>query len=206
MRHAYALALGIGLVCLTPVSSTAQGSIDGFGALSINRVSSLQGASAPIDFGGQIAVDLVPGLAAIGEVGRLGNVLPTTTSALLSLTPIDFSVSAFYGEGGVRVLAAPRAAVSPYVEATAGLARLNFNIGGLGSNVGSVTRAALSLLNRTEPIAGAGGGVLLRGGPLLVDFGYRYKRVFENDLVGVVLSAGQDLHMHQVRVGLGLTF
>jgi opacity protein-like surface antigen len=69
-----------------------------------------------------------------------------------------------------------------------------------------VTRTALSLLDSTDPIAGFGGGVMFRGGPLLIDVGYRYKQIFSDSLVGAVLSAGQDLRSHQVRFGMGVRF
>jgi hypothetical protein len=206
MRCACAIVLGLGLVLVTPHSSAAQGSIDGFGALSLNQFSSLEGSSLPLDFGGRVSVDLVPGIQAVGEFGRLGNVLPTITDLPLSLLPFDVRASAFYGEGGVRFLVAPRSAVTPYVEASAGIARVSLNIGGLGPTADAVTRAALNLLDSTDPIAGAGGGVMFRGGPLLIDVGYRYKRIFAESLVGTVLSAGQGLRSHQVRFGMGVRF
>lgn len=206
MRYVCASALAMSLLCGSPRSLLAQGSIDGFGALSVNKLSSFEGAPLPVDWGGRVSVELVPGIDAIGEVGRIGNVLPMAVGTLLSFAPVDVGVSAFYGEGGVRLCAAPRSAVTPYVEATAGIARLDFNIGGLGGTTGAVTRAALNLLDRTEPIAGAGGGVMLRGGPVLVDLGYRYKQVFSKGLVGTLLTGGQDLRLHQVRFGLGVRF
>jgi hypothetical protein len=205
MRCACTIVLGLVLVLVTPHSSAAQGSIDGFGALSLNQFSSLEGSSLPIDFGGRVSVDLVPGIQAIGEFGRIGNVLPTITALPLALLPFDIRASALYGEGGVRFLAAPRSAVTPYVEATAGIARVNLNISGLGA-ADAFTRAALNLLNSTDPIAGVGGGVMFRGGPLLIDVGYRYKQIFADSLVGTLLSAGQGLRSHQVRFGMGVRF
>jgi hypothetical protein len=206
MRCASALVLGLSLVLVTPRLSAAQGSVDGFGALSLNRFSSLDGSSLPLDFGGRVSVDLVPGVQAVGEFGRIGNVLPTVIDLPLSLLPFDVRASAFYGEGGVRFLGAPRSAVTPYLEATAGIARVNFHVGGLGPTADTFTRAALNLFDRTDPIAGAGAGVMFRGGPVLVDVGYRYKQIFADSLVGTLLSAGQGLRSHQVRFGLGVRF
>jgi hypothetical protein len=206
MRCACAIALGLGLILVTPHSSAAQGSVDGFGALSFNQFSSLEGSSLPFDFGGRVSVDLIPSIQAVGEFGRLGNVLPTITDLPLSFLPFDVRASAFYGEGGVRFLAAPRSAVTPYVEASAGIARVSLNVGGLGPATDAVTRAALNFLDSTEPIAGAGGGVMFRGGPLVIDVGYRYKQIFADSLVGTVLSAGQGLRSHQVRFGMGVRF
>lgn len=205
MRCAYTIVLVLAVILVTPHSSAAQGSIDGFGALSLNHFSSLDGSTLPFDFGGRLSVDLVPGIQAIGEFGRIGNVLPTMTALPLAVLPFDVRASAFYGEGGVRFLTAPRSAVTPYVEASAGIARVNLNISGFGA-ADAFTRAALNSLDSTEPIAGVGGGVMFRGGPLLIDVGYRYKQIFADRLVGTLLSAGQDLRSHQVRFGMGVRF
>jgi hypothetical protein len=206
MRSIHAIVLSVAAILLTPHSSAAQGSIDGFGALSLNQVSSLEGSSLPLDFGGRVSVDLVPAIQVVGEFGRIGNVLPTITAVPLSLLPFDVRASAFYGEGGVRFLAAPRSAVTPYVEASAGIARINLDVSSLGGTTDAVTRAALNFLESTDPIAGGGGGVMFRGGPLLIDVGYRYKKIFADSLGGTLLSAGQGLGSHQVRFGLGVRF
>lgn len=206
MRFASVIVLACSVVFLGSRESRAQTSIGAFGALPINQLSTFSDSTFPVDLGGRISVDLAPGIQAIGEFGRIGNVLPTVVALPVSLTPVNARVSAFYGEGGVRVLAAPRSAVSPYAEATAGMAHLNINIGGLGSTASVAAVAALNLLDRSDPMAGAGGGVIFRGGPVLVDVGYRYKQIFANSLIGTLLSAGQDLRTHQIRFGLGVRF
>mgnify|MGYP000421501534 CR=1 FL=1 len=53
---------------------------------------------------------------------------------------------------------------------------------------------------------GVGGGVLVRGGPVVFDAGYRYKQLFPNDVLGAVLGLGQPLRAHQVRAGIGVRF
>jgi hypothetical protein len=207
MRHAYTVVLVLGVVLLSPRHSLAQGSVDAFGGLAVDNVSTLGDASSlPVDFGGRLSVEVIPPVHAIAEAGRLGNVLPAATTSLISLAPFDLRASAFYGEGGLRVLAAPRSTVTPYVEGTVGIARLDYDIAGLGSTADAVTLAALNLFSRTDPIAGLGAGMLLRGGPIQVDFGYRYKKIFADDLVGTLLAAGQRLDVHQVRMGFGLRF
>lgn len=211
MRLAFAMALAGSLVFIAPRGVAAQTSIDAFGALPLNQLSSLalrrsSGRALPVDFGGRVSVDLVPGVQVIGEFGRIGDVLPTMVALPLSFLSYDVRVSAFYGEGGVRFLAAPRSAVSPYAEGTVGIAHLDFNVGGLGPAAGAVAQAALNLLDRRDPIAGAGGGVMFRGGPLVVDVGYRYKQIFASSLVGTLISAGQDLRSHQLRFGMGVRF
>jgi len=206
MRYAHTCVLGTVLLFSMPSVSLAHGSVDGFGGLSIDKVSSVEGASVPFDVGGRVTFDLVPAVQAIGEAGRVGSVLPTGTDTLLLFTPFRARVSALYGEGGVRFLASPRSAVTPYIEATAGMARLDFSIRGLGSTADALTQAALNFVDRTEPIAGVGGGALIRGGPVFVDLGYRYKKIFANNFIGTVLGAGQGLNAHQVRIGIGVRF
>jgi opacity protein-like surface antigen len=131
--------------------------------------------------------------------------LPTLSAGLLSaVTPYDVSVSAFYGEGGIRLLAAPGSGVNPYVEATAGVARLSPHVSGFGSSAAAIS-LGLGFLHSTEPILGVGGGLLLRSGPVVADVGYRYKQV-AGDLFANVLAAGQNLRAHQVRFGIGVRF
>jgi opacity protein-like surface antigen len=64
----------------------------------------------------------------------------------------------------------------------------------------------LGFIPRTETVAGVGGGLRIQGGPLALDLGYRYKQILGNSVLTTVLGAGQDLHSHQVRVGVGVRF
>jgi len=204
MRFAFAIALAFVLVL--PRGSEAQTSLDGFGALSMNQLTSLGDSGIPVDFGGRVSFEFVPGVQAIGEFGRLGNVLPSVVALPLSFAPVDLRVSAFYGEGGVRLLAAPHSAVSPYVEGTAGVAHLRFGLSGLGSRTDVLTRAGLNLVDTRDAMLGAGGGILMRAGAVHVDLGYRYKRILSDSLVSSILSVGQELQTHQVRFGVGVRF
>ena len=188
-------------VVMTPVPSFAQTSLDGFGALPVDHLTSLGDSRMPVDFGGRVSFDAVPAVQVFGEFGRLGNVLPGVVTLPLSFSPIDLRVSAFYGEGGVRLLAAPRSAVTPYVEGTAGVANLSFGATGLGSTTDALVRAALNLIDTRDPLVGVGGGLLLRGGPLQLDLGYRYKRIMANNALSSVLNFGQELQSHQIRFG-----
>ena len=117
-----------------------------------------------------------------------------------------FRLSALYGEGGLRLLAAPDSALNPYVEATAGIARLTPHVSGFGSGVDGISAAGLQFLRGTDPLIGFGGGILLRGGPVVADLGYRYKQVVGADTLASVLSAGQPLRAHQIRFGIGVRF
>lgn len=206
MRLIFAAALAVVSVVMIPSRGAAQTSLDGFGAVPIDQLSSFGDSRFPVDFGGRVSFEVVRGVEVLGEFGRLGNVLPAVVGLPLSFSRLDLTVSAFYGEGGVRLLAAPRSAVSPYVEATAGVAHLRFGARGLGSTTDALIRAALNLVDTRDPIFGAGGGVLMRAGPVHVDAGYRYKRIAANSVLSSVLSFGQELQSHQVRFGAGVRF
>ena len=205
MRVLIAAALSA-VVVMAPSRASAQMTIDGFGALPVDHLASFGDSNIPVDFGGRVSVDVVPAVQVVGEFGRVGNVLPGIVGLPLSFSRLNLRVSAVYGEGGVRLLAAPRSAVSPYVEGTAGVAHLRFGATGLGSTTDAIVRAALNLVDTSDPLFGAGGGLLLRGGPLHIDLGYRYKRIVPNSMLGTVIGLGQELQTHQVRFGAGVRF
>ena len=160
-----------------------------------------------VNFAGRVTFNVAPGFQAIGEVGRIGNVLPPLTSAILSFSPVDIGASAFYTEGGVRTFFGNgRSAVSPYVEATGGIARLSVKISGFSATTNDLLDLGLGFVNRTSPMAGLGGGVMWQAGRLTFDTGYRYKKIFANDFVSTLLTGGQNLTSHQVVFGAGLRF
>lgn len=188
---------------MAPAMASAQGaaSLEGFGGIG---VSTLQ--SQPPSLGGRLTFELTPGIQVIGEAGRIGSVLPSLSSAVFSLAQTDLRASAFYGEAGVRVLAAPSAKVTPYGEASAGMARLSVSSPRLGTVGNAAASLALTLAGRNDPIAGVGGGLLVRTGPIVFDVGYRYKQLFTSDVMRAVLGFGEPLRTHQFRVGLGVRF
>jgi hypothetical protein len=206
MRFIFPAAFAVMALVLAPARSFAQTSLHGFGAVPLDQLSSFGDSTLPLDFGGRVSFEVVRGVEVLGEFGRIGNALPPLVEAGLAFTRIDVAASAFYGEGGVRLLAAPRSAVSPYVEGTAGVAHLKFGARGLGSMTDALVRAALNLVDTRDPMFGAGAGVLMRAGPLQVDLGYRYKRIVANSVLSSVLGIGQDLEAHQVRFGVGARF
>jgi hypothetical protein len=127
------------------------------------------------------------------------------TQTLMSLTPVDFNVSAWYGQGGVRFTGGS-SLIRPYAEASAGIARLDPHLTGIGSGLPSViANAGLSLLNRTAPIASLGGGVVLQGGAFVADIGYRHRRVFSDSWIDA-LALGDSLSTNEVRLGVGVRF
>jgi opacity protein-like surface antigen len=126
-------------------------------------------------------------------------------SPLLDFTPVDVRLSAFYGEGGVRLLGPSDSVVRPYAEATVGLARLKTGFTGAGARNDALINTALLFLDTTRPMLGAGGGLMIQGGPVLVDLGYRYNKITAGNAIQSVLAGG-DLSVHQVRVGVGVRF
>src|SRR5262245_48948247 len=156
------------MVCLlAPTAAAAQekGTIEGFGGLSLNALPS----QSPPSIGGMATFSLTPNIQVVGEGGRLGNVLPTMSTSVFSAAQLDLRASALYAEGGVRLTLAPYSAVTPYGEAIAGVARLDITSGRLSLAQNALTGLALGLAGRTMPIAGLGGGLQVRGGPMLFD-------------------------------------
>jgi hypothetical protein len=175
--------------------------LGGFGGLSISNLD----AQRP-SLGGTVTIPLVPQLQIVGEVGRIGNVLPTRAGTIFSVAQTQLQASAFYGEGGIRLIAAPRSAVTPYGEATAGVARLDVGSDRFGTLGNAATSLALGLVGRTTPVASLGGGLLLHGGPVVFDLGYRYKQLFADPVLQDVLGLGEPLRAHEVRAGIGVRF
>ena len=181
-------------------AQTLGGHIEGFGGTTFGTT-----ASAPT-FGGSIAVPLGDHLQLLGEGGRLNDIKASLLDTALDFTPLDVGMTAWYGEGGLRVIGSRRSTIRPYVEATAGVARLKPSVG-LDGFAGAITNTGLAFLSQTEPIVGAGGGVIVQGGPLLVDLGYRYKKILAGDGLASAFSLGRDgFDVNQVRVGVGIRF
>ena len=207
----------LALVCLCARGAAAQdrGSasfMTGFsmanGSPLTSALTSLSGGiNNRINLGGRITVHLAPGFDAIGEVGRIANVLPPLTTTALSFSPVDIAASAFYTEGGVRTfLGSSRSAVSPYVEATGGIARVNFRVDGFSATTDDLLQLGLGFTNRTSPTAGLGAGVMWQAGRITFDTGYRYKKIFSPGIVDRLLGGGQQLTSHQVVFGVGVRF
>ena len=201
-RHTFGILI---LVCAFAMpgpaaAQTHNGVVQGFGGLTFGTTATAS------TFGGSIAAGLTDNVQIVGEAGRLGDVMPSLIDTVLNLTPVDARVSALYGEAGVRFIASPRSAIRPYAEATAGIARLSAGIDGLTGRAGAIVNTALGFMNRTEPLLGVGGGVMLQGGPVLVDFGYRYKKILAGDSLQGLVNGGRDFDISQVRVGFGVRF
>jgi opacity protein-like surface antigen len=199
MRRIIVGAVALSAIVLLPSVARAQnGQIQGFGGLTFGSVT---GSSA---FGGSVAVPLTDHIQAFGEGGRMTDLTPWMVGGLLDFTPVDMRISAWYGQAGVRVLGSSGRAVRPYAEATAGLARLSTGRSGFGYATPYIN-GALGLMGKTEPMLGLGGGVMLQGGPILLDLGYRHHKILSGNSLQSLLTGG-DVSVNQVRVGVGVRF
>lgn len=196
-----AAACGVLVFSADAGAQTRRSQIEGFGGMTFGN----NATSAPT-FGGSIALPLTDNIQVIGEAGRLSDLKSSILDLVTDFSPVDVRLSAWYGEGGVRFIASPRSAVRPYAEATAGFARLNAGIHGAGT-FGGIANTALGFLGSNEPILGAGAGVMLQGGPLLVDAGYRYKKISAgNSIASALTLSGDAIEVNQFRVGVGIRF
>ena len=203
-----ALILATAVLSALPSVAGAQSfrtTAQAFGGLTFDTSSStLGGMSTAPSLGGVVTGALTPNVHIVGEVGRLSDIKPSLYD-LLEFTPVELRVSAWYGEGGVRFIASPRSAVRPYAEATAGMARLSTGLSGFGGRTDVLIDLGLQYLNRTEPLLGAGAGVLLEHGPLSLDVGYRYKKILAEGVASTI-NAGNPYQINEARIGIGFRF
>jgi opacity protein-like surface antigen len=200
--RALPFAVLVAALCVSSSASAQEphATVQAFGGLGLGSFTATN-----TNFGGAVTGDLTPNIQAVGEAGRLGNVLPSMSQTLIGLSPVDFNVSAWYGQGGVRFTGGS-SSLRPYAEASAGIARVQPHLTGIGSGLPSViANAGLAFLNSTSPIASLGGGVTFQGGAFVADIGYRYRRIFSDSWVDA-LALGDSLSTNEVRVGFGVRF
>lgn len=185
------------LPALAAAQEGGNGQVQAFGGVTMS------GSTTAPTFGGSVAVPLGDNVQIFGEGGRLSNLSFLPIGALTDLTGINVSVSAYYGQAGVRLLTGS-GNVRPYGEVSAGVARLHTGVSGLGA-VDPLVDAALAFTDRTEPILGVGAGLMVESGPMVIDLGYRYKHIRGGDLVQQALTGG-DFGTSQFRLGLGVRF
>ena len=173
--------------------------VQGFGGVTVRGL-----GTAPT-VGGNIAVPLGSHVQVIGEGGVMDDIMSPTLASLLDFTPVDLRLRAYYGQGGVRILGSSDSVVRPYAEATAGFARLRTDFAGAGLQPDAITNAALQFLDTTRPMLGVGTGVMIQGGPVVVDLGYRFNKISAGNAVQSALAGG-DFGVHQFRFGLGFRF
>jgi len=200
LTTSYVLATCLGIAA----SASAQDRfVQGFGGVTLGSGSGFVNSST--DFGGVFGSHVTPNVMIVGEGGRIGNVLPPVADLLFGLSTFDYGASAWYGQGGVRFTTSKRSGIRPYAETSAGFARTSVHLNGLGTTTNVLANLGLQFLNRTDPIASAGGGVTFESGRLVADVGYRYRRIFSSDWMSA-LALGDTVHSNEVRFGLGVKF
>lgn len=197
-RNLLVFAALVSVLALPSAARAQHAQLGGFGGLTFGDVAS------DSTFGGGLAVSLTDNIQIIAEGGRMNDVMPALVDSIIDLTPLDVRVSAWYGEGGLRIIGSSRRAVRPYAEATAGIARLRTGFSGI-SDADPIINGALGLFDRNEPLIGAGGGVIVEGGPVYLDLGYRYKRIMAGDSLQSLLTGGE-FSVNSLRFGVGLRF
>jgi outer membrane protein with beta-barrel domain len=184
----------------TASAQSRGGSFQGFGGTTFGST-----ATAPT-FGAGVALPVGDHVQVVGEAGRLTDIKAPILDDLLDPTSFDVGMSAWYAEGGLRFTGSRHSAVRPYVEATAGVARLKPGVTADGW-LGAFTNTGLAFFGSTEPLVGAGAGVMFQAGPLALDLGYRYKRILADGAISSAFSLGNDgFDVSQVRVGVGVRF
>jgi hypothetical protein len=187
------------LVTSTASAQETRASVQGFGGVGMGSFT-----TPNTNFGGAITGDLTPNIQVIGEAGRLGNVLPSTTQLLFDLSPVGLTASAFYAQGGIR-LTSGSGALRPYAEAAGGIARLTPHVTGIDGLPGALANVGLTFLNRTAPIGTLGAGVTVHAGNFVADAGYRRHQVFSDSWMEA-LALGGSLSTNEVRFGVGVRF
>src|SRR5262249_33995227 len=163
--------LSVLVVCLVAAPAAAQDRrafVEGIGGI---RLSSAPGTAASV--GGMVGGNLTPYMEAIGEVGRMSDVMPPTAATAIALTPATFRVSSFYGLGGIRLTTTSVGHVRAYAETLGGITRLSNTFGGVGSPaLDAITNTALRFVDTTDPMAAVGAGVIFQAGSFVANVGY----------------------------------
>jgi opacity protein-like surface antigen len=201
VKHLFAVVVvaAAGLLPADAFAQSAGAQIQGFGGLTMRSF------SPATTFGGNVAVPIGDHAQLLVEGGRLTDITSSTLASVLDFTPVDLRLSAIYGQAGVRLMGSSDSAIRPYVEVNGGFARVRPEFTGIGPRPDAVINVALTFLDRTKPIVGGGGGVMVQGGPLVVDLGYRYTNILAGDVVQTALAGGR-LDVHQFRLGIGVKF
>jgi len=193
--------LGVLAAARSASAQQPRSAVQGFGGLQVGTFGTTEAT-----FGAAVTGTLTPNVQIVGEGGRMSNILPPLTDSLFGFSPVGFSMSAWYMQGGLRFTTAGSSGVRPYGETSFGFARMHASVGDLGNPIANAAAEfGLPFLDRTDPMATAGGGVTFEHGGFIADLGYRYRRIFSSDWVNT-LGIGSTLHTNEVRVGVGLRF
>jgi hypothetical protein len=196
MRRFVASLIVVAGVAVAP-PAFADTRLQGFGGVTYGR------STTDTLFGGQLSVGLGSNAELFGEMGYMRdtldrNLLLEIADLAEPFTGVGVRLSGLYGEGGLRLITSP-APLRAYVEGSGGIARLSPRID-IGSDRFDVfepfINSALDRIHWTEPLVGAGGGIVIQPGPVTIDLGYRHKRILADNPISV----------NQLRASIGLRF
>ena len=197
IRYATTCVCTVAWLAFSPAVAVAQGTaadmrwfVGGLGGLTFGTETS--GA-----IGGQFGVRVGPGLFAIGEVGRMQNVIPNEVNddlrdfadqveeVLGVPIALDVSVPATYGFGGLRWVQ-PRPGIALFLEGGVGVGDVHIKVEEaevLGLDVtDEVENAIGDDDNATKFLLALGFGITTRlGQAAVLDAGYRYSRIATED-------------------------
>jgi hypothetical protein len=193
VNHSAILALAFALLACASSPSAAQdrGYVGG-------QVGVTFQSETAVFFGGEVGVNVAPAVQVYGVFGRMQDVLPSdlqdAIDAFAGDVTVDASIPAFFGLGGVRVIA-PSGAIRPYALGGIGFARLNAKVEVLGLDI---TDALFDdgELSSTELMFEVGGGVMIPLGAAYIDAGYRFGRI----------ATEESIDVSRVYGGLGVRF
>ena len=164
-------------------------------------------------FGGTVGIRVTDSIHAIGDVGRMTNILPRSIQRDLDIAArqfgnffgapltIDLKAPGLYVSGGLRLSRAVASRIDVFAEGGAGVARGTSDIRARagGADVSQQVTAMLRLQHSvTRPLIAVGGGVWIPlTGRFRVDVGYRFLRIFTDD---------PRINTASMTAGLGCTF
>ena len=183
-------AFSLVLLTVSPAMAQSAGFVRGFGGASFFTE---PGAL----FGATVGIRITDSLTAIGDVGRMTNILPRSIQRDVDLVAqeignffgapvtIDLEAPGLYTFGGLRISHPVSSSVRVFAEGGGGVARGTSDI---TAQVGStdVSQQVSDLLHLkesvTEPLLALGGGLWFAlTESLSADVGYRYFRIFTED-------------------------
>ena len=148
-------------------------------------------------FGATVGIRLTSSIHAIGDIGRVSNILPRKIQRDLDATAsqfgnffgapltIDLDAPGLYGFGGLRVSHAVGPRMSVYGEGGGGVARGTSDITARAGSA-DVSQQVSAMLrikhSETQPLLAVGGGMSIPlGDRFTTDVGYRLLRIFTDD-------------------------
>jgi opacity protein-like surface antigen len=181
------------MLVLWASSAWAQGSgfVRGLGGITFGtETSSIIGGEAGFNIGSRLQL--------VVDVGRMQNVMPKEIKDQLDdftrlfniefgvPLEVDVKIPAFYGSGGLRYTVPRSGAVSPFVEVSAGVARISADVHAelFGVDISRDVEDEAGLEPDNNFLFGLGGGIAVDMTESVgLDLGYRYHRIATDDPV-----------------------